>query len=109
MRECLCSGVETGHSAGVHEDHRVIGAELTLPDEIDQPGGGLAGVDGVEENSLGAGEESHGLDHSFRRQSIAGSEVVAQSHRAITGDRWEVEGRRGRIDEVDDLGLLIGA
>src|SRR5699024_1829283 len=85
-----------------------IGAELTLPDEIDQPGGGLAGVDGVEENSLGAGEESHGLDHSFRRQSIAGSEVVAQSHRAVTGDRGEVEGRRGRIDEVDDLRLLTG-
>src|SRR5699024_872966 len=109
VRECLCSGVETGHSAGVHEDHRVIGAELTLPDEIDQPGGGLAGVDGVEENSPGAEEEPRGLDHPFRRQSIAGPEVVAQSPWMITCDRWEFEGRRVSIVEADDLGLLIGA
>src|SRR5699024_609714 len=76
----LGTGVESGDSPGMDEDYLVLGRETAGADEVDEAGRCLAGVDRVEDDALGAGEETHGLDHLGSRQSVPRPDIVAESH-----------------------------
>jgi hypothetical protein len=49
--------VETGQATGVQEDDRLVRAEVAAISPVDQRGRGLAGVNGVQHGTFGAGEQ----------------------------------------------------
>lgn len=92
-------GEEGGTAAGVEEDDGGGGVELSRADVGDETGHGLAGVDGIEEDGFGAGEEANGF-HPFRgRFAVAGADEVAVDDEIGFG---EIGG------EIEKLGSGIG-
>lgn len=56
--------------------HGFVAAETASPDHADQAGHGLAGIDRIEQDALGPGQQPDRLDHLRRRQAVAGADVT---------------------------------
>src|SRR5690606_30269640 len=75
--ERLPVGEEPALAAGMQEDDRLVLPELALADEVDEAGRTLAGIDGVEQDSLLLGEQPDRLDHAVGGNAVATADIVA--------------------------------
>ena len=77
-REIGAIGEEAEGAAGVQEEHRLVGSEAPALQLLDHPVKGLAGVDRVEEQSLGAAGQSSGLERRGVGHGVGGSLVTLE-------------------------------
>jgi len=67
-------GEDGWRPTGVHEHQRVVPGVTALPNMGEHAGGGLAGVDRVEDHTLGACEQSGCFDRCLCRDAVAGTD-----------------------------------
>jgi hypothetical protein len=67
---------QAGKSTGVHVDRRAARRDIAVVDRGDQPGQRSAGVDRVEDDSLGRCDERHCGGHGFDQVTVAAADLV---------------------------------
>ena len=91
----------------MEEDRGLIGGETTGTSVGDQAGHGLAGVDGIEHQTLGAGRQEDRVTSVVGARAVAVSDVrpiegeASARHRSVCARR---DRRHELVDAVMDLG-----
>src|SRR5437899_2564262 len=78
-RQMPAVGEQGGGSTRVEEDGLLRGGNRLLAAEIDEPGHRLAGVDRLEEDSLGAGERTNSLVAVGGGSGVGATRIVVQN------------------------------
>mmetsp|Transcript_45725 Transcript_45725/g.151600 ORF Transcript_45725/g.151600 Transcript_45725/m.151600 type:complete len:206 (+) Transcript_45725:48-665(+) len=82
--------------------------EGALPHELQQAGGALARVDGVEQDALELGEGLDGGSHLRRRQRVAGAHLRVDDHHVLLGRLVAKQLRALLVLRLDPALLLRG-
>ena len=79
-------GEEGRLAAGVPEQDGFISDEEALADQVDQPGGGATGVDGVEQETFLFCEEGNRLAFRSSEDAVAGGAVIGVDQDLVRGE-----------------------
>ncbi len=76
LQVLVCFGEQGGLAPGVPEEDDLVRAELAFTGEIDQPCSGATGIDRIQQNSFGAGEQMDGFPFGIGQYTVPRRAIV---------------------------------